>query len=146
MTPPFNPDVVQAKLALMRDLLDDLAEIGPSDADALRNNHLIKHATERILSLLVQLSTEINVHASSTILGEAPADYRSSFDCAARAGLIDATLADALAPSAGLRNILIHQYTDIDLEIVAASAKTAQTQYAEYVRQAARYLKARRGS
>ncbi|WP_353057961.1 HepT-like ribonuclease domain-containing protein [Propionimicrobium sp. PCR01-08-3] len=40
----------------------------------------------------------------------------------------------------GLRNILVHQYTDIDLAQVAAAVPLALRDYGEYIRQVSRKL------
>lgn len=56
----------------------------------------------------------------------APQSYRAAFDALARAGLIDADLAAELAGWAGLRNVLAHLYTTIDLDRMhAALSETA---------------------
>lgn len=53
--------------------------------------------------------------------GIVPGTYRDAFRRAGEEGLIPADLAASLADAAGLRNVLVHLYEDIDYEIVAAS-------------------------
>ena len=50
-----------------------------------------------------------------------PQSYREAFDTLARAGLIDAKLAEELSRWAGLRNVLVHIYTALDLDRVTAA-------------------------
>ena len=45
-----------------------------------------------------------------------PQSYREAFSSLARAGMISAELASQLSDWAGLRNVLVHVYTDLDLE------------------------------
>jgi uncharacterized protein YutE (UPF0331/DUF86 family) len=40
----------------------------------------------------------------------------------------------------GLRNVLTHQYVEIDLEIVADAVVSARRDYAKYVRQMAAWI------
>lgn len=127
----------------MRDLLDDLAQFDDVTLDALTSDRLRMLALERILTVLVDLAADINQHIVTSQTDSAPADYRSSFDRVARLGVLSADLADALAPSIGLRNVLVHHYADIDLEIVAASVPLARDQYARYVREVASWLSSR---
>ena len=55
----------------------------------------------------------------------APQSYREAFDALARAGVVDAALARDLEDWAGLRNVLVHVYTTLDLDrIHAAIAET----------------------
>jgi uncharacterized protein YutE (UPF0331/DUF86 family) len=101
---------------------------------------LTRYAVERILTQLVDLAVGINGHVSAVLVGRVPEGYRDSFALAATAGVISEDLAAELAPSAGLRNILTHEYATIDLTIVARSLPRALDGYRRYVGQMARYL------
>ena len=54
-----------------------------------------------------------------------PESYRDSFLEAGTQGLVPEELAESLALSAGLRNVLVHAYEEIDYEIVAMSVSRA---------------------
>lgn len=77
------------------------------------------------------------------LLGRAPDTYAESFALAAEAGMIDGDLAAALAPSVGMRNVLVHSYLDVDRARVAAAVPMAVEQYGAYVRQVATFLRDR---
>lgn len=49
-----------------------------------------------------------------------PAESRESFQLLARENVIDHELADALVRMVGFRNLAVHQYTALDLDIVEA--------------------------
>ncbi len=135
----FDTEVVVTRLGLMRELLRDLDAAGQVDARRLGTDRLTRHAVERILTQLVDLAVSINSHAAISA-GVAPNSYRDSFRAAADAGLISLELAERLAPSAGLRNVLTHEYVDIDLDLVAGAADAAKSDYGEYVRTVAQSL------
>ena len=78
-------------------------------------------------------------------LGEVADDYKLTFPLAAKAGVISRELAEKLAPSAGTRNILVHQYLDVDPQRVVLAASMAVEQYGEYVREVAAYVQNRSG-
>lgn len=144
MTPrPFSAQVVTMRLALMRELLDDLEAIGAVDAQRLTEERLTRRALERVLTQLIDLAVDINTHVATTQSSTVVTEYRASFDAAAAVGLIDAGLAERLGPSVALRNVLVHEYLVIDLSIVAASAPLAQEGYGEYVRRVAAWLRDR---
>lgn len=144
MTPrPFESKVVQAKLRFLDELLRDLSGLGDVSLDRMNSDRLVRHALERILTQLVESAVAINSHISASLLGRSPADYRHSFELAAQAGAITPELAARLAPSAGLRNLLIHEYGTIDLARVAAAAHLALSAYEEYVTSVARFLAGR---
>jgi uncharacterized protein YutE (UPF0331/DUF86 family) len=137
----FDSGVVQARLRLIDDLLNDLASIGEVTADRLHDDRILRHAVERVLSQLVELAVSVNSHVASTMLHKAPSDYRGSFDLASTAGLLDGDLRDRLKPSVGLRNVLAHEYVAIDLALVAAAARSASHDYRAYVEAVAWWLR-----
>lgn len=139
MTPaPVDHGMIAGKLRLMRGLLDDLEAVGEITADRLVQDRMLRHAVERVLTQLVDLAVSVNSHIASARLGRAPASYRESFGLAAQAGVIDTELAARLAPAAGLRNILVYEYTEVDLAQVAAAVPPALRDFSAYVAEVAR--------
>jgi len=110
----FDAGVVQARLALIRGLLDDLQSVGEVTVDLLQRDRMLRHGVERVLGQLVELAVSINGHIGATLLGRAPADYRTSFALAEEAGVLEPELVTRLQASVGLRNILTHEYVDIE--------------------------------
>lgn len=136
----FSAETVVVRLRLMRQLLDALDQVGDVDAEVLADDAIKRLAIERILTQLVEFAADINQHVASTASGEVATNYRESFDLAVKSGLITRNLADALKPSVGLRNVLVHEYVGVNLGIVAASVPVAREQYGEYVRMVAQWL------
>lgn len=134
MTPPvLDGAMLQAKLRAMRELLDDLDALPSIDLAALRADRMLRHGVERILTQLVELAVAVNGHLAVARLGRGAATYRESFALAARAGALPADLAERLAPSVGLRNVLVHEYAAVDLRLVVAAVDQARTDYRAYV-------------
>lgn len=143
MTPPaLDAALVHAKLRSMRELLDDLDAAGPVDAARLTDDRMLRHAVERILTRLVELAAAVNGHLAVGRLGRGAATYRESFALAAETGVVPEDLAERLAPSAGLRNVLVHEYAQVDLALVARGVELARTDFRAYVREVARALPA----
>jgi uncharacterized protein YutE (UPF0331/DUF86 family) len=134
MTPPvLDGAMLQAKLRAMRELLDDLDALPSIDLAALQADRMLRHGVERILTQLVELAVAVNGHLAVAQLGRGAATYRESFALAARAGALPADLAERLAPSVGLRNVLVHEYAAVDLRLVVAAVDQARTDYRAYV-------------
>lgn len=141
MTPRrLDPSIIQARLSVVRGLLDDLAEVNAQEELPLAENRMLRHGVERILTQLVELAAAINEHVVGARLQRVATSYRESFDLAEECGLIDKQLRDDLLPSVGMRNVLVHEYLEIDLRKIAAAVPLALTSYRRYVQQAAEFV------
>lgn len=126
---------ITAKLVKMEERLADLAQLGEIGEHGMKLDHFRELAAERILILVVDLAVDINNHVSAVELRRAADSYRESFTLAAKAGLIHRDLANALEPSASMRNRLVHDYLEVDEEQVAAAVPLALEQYGRYIDQ-----------
>lgn len=70
---------VRAKLRRIRELLDQLVDLGPIDSARLSAEPLTALALERILTLLVDLAFASNSHVAVGLLGRAPDRSPSSW-------------------------------------------------------------------
>jgi len=94
-----------------------------------------KFSTERLIQLIVECAADINNHVVVKKGHKPPEDYRSSFVKAAEVGLISRELADKIKGSAGMRNILVHEYMDIDDKLLFETIPLAVEHYREYCKQ-----------
>lgn len=141
MTPPrIDYDTIQRRLRLLRDTLDQLTPLRDITADDLDTDALVRAAAERLLQVIVDLSLDINGHIVVASLGRAPETGRSSFIELGECGVIPGDLANRLAPSAGMRNVLVHHYIDIRTDLVAASINQTLAVFPAYVEAVAAFL------
>ena len=117
--------------------------MGEVSVDLLQRDRMLRHGVERVLGQLVELAVSINGHVGATLLGRAPQDYRTSFALTGEAGALEPELVSRLQASVGLRNVLTHEYVEIDLHIVAGAVTSAGRDYGQYVQQMARWLEER---
>ena len=141
MTPRrLDPDVVRNKLDATERTCGVLESLGEVDAPRLHDDPVVAAAVERLLGRLVDLAVEVNSHLAAALLGRAPGEYRESFDLVVDAGILDASLADRLKPSVGMRNVIVHEYVRLDLDRVASAVPEAIVAYRAYVSAVARSL------
>ena len=142
MTPrELSTGTVTAKLAQISELLDILDTMGEVQLQQLRTDAVLRLALERVLTQLVELAASTNAHvAAAKGTSRATGTYRESFALASGVGALPDDLATRLAPSAGLRNILVHSYADVDWQRVVDSIPNFRTDYRDYVRHVARWL------
>lgn len=139
---PWSPsaDVVERRLAHQRDLLVEVRKLQPLTAARLASEPVVRAAVERMIQAVVDLALDINGHIASSVLDRSPGTGRESFDLMVTAGVLEAAHAERLKPAVGLRNILVHLYADIDVDIVADSIDEFATAFSDYVRSVARWL------
>jgi uncharacterized protein YutE (UPF0331/DUF86 family) len=141
MTPrPLDSDIVRQRLRLMEETLRDLRLLADHSADDLAAAPLDRAAAERLVQVVVDLAVDINSHLAVAGGAPAPETGRDSFPAAAAVGALADDLAQRLAPSAGLRNLLVHRYADIRLDLLAAGIAATLDDYPSFIRQISTYL------
>lgn len=136
----LDTESIDSKIARMEVLLRHLHGMGTVTTQRLVEDLDATLVVERILTVLVDLAVAVNSHVMAASGLQQPLDYARSFAGAADAGAIDRDLAVRLAPSAKMRNVLIHRYGEIDPAQVAAAVPLAHAGYSEYMRQVSRWL------
>jgi len=125
--------LVRRKLARILRNLDDLAPIEALSLEAFRSERFRQKGTERLLQEVVEAAVDVNLHLLRVHGRPSPRDYYGSFTLLGDAGLIPNEVAEALAPSTGLRNRLVHEYDDLDDGIVLEAVAEARRLYPRYV-------------
>ena len=69
---------------------------------------------ERHLQLALQCTIDIALHIVADDTDRTPEDYGSAFRELGAVGILAKDLADRLRMAAGLRNVLVHAYLDVD--------------------------------
>ena len=118
----MSPDVVKKKLESIAIYLNDLAPHKGISFEKFMERH---YEIERILELLILTASDIVFHLISQKDEAAPSSYRAAFLRAGELGIISENLSRSLALGAGLRNILVHEYEEVDYELVHKSIPDA---------------------
>ena len=134
----LRPEFLDRKLQLIAEDLLRLSEFRGDSYEALTGDAIRLAALERILERIVLRAIDVNEHIVSTLATGAEEKstrltYGDTFRRLADHGVYPREFAELIARSAGLRNILVHEYNDVDHRIVHAAIPTALEQYAAYV-------------
>lgn len=139
---PLEAAVVRRKLGAMLECLALLKPLVGLDAAAWRRDADRRDAAERRLQVCIEAAIDVNAHLLVAAGRAAPADaFQSFLDVAAQAQAIPEELARRLAPSAGLRNRLVHRYDELDPALVLAGIADAVRLYPDYVQAVSGYLR-----
>ena len=137
---PVEVEVVRRKLATIVEDLRALEPVRMMSKENYIEEFYKRKATERLLQELIEAAIDINVHLILEAGHAAPDDYYESFVKIGELGIISSDLAERVAPSAGLRNRLVHEYDMLDHEIVLKSVATAEELFSIYVKEINEYL------
>lgn len=115
-----DAEVVQRRLLALNEALEHLQERpGARDAQELVADATLRAAVERWLHLSIEACIDLAYHVIAD-RGWAPAETaRAAFRTLATHKVIPAELAERLGLAAGLRNVLVHEYAEVDLTLLA---------------------------
>lgn len=134
-------DRICTKLNKLYSYYEELKNISGISQEEYSRNLLYRRATERTMQLIVECATDINNMLLKMHSKKGSSDYFNSFLDIADLDIISAEFALKIAPSTGLRNILVHEYEDINDEIVYRSIGNCLEYYLRYMDLINRYLK-----
>lgn len=137
---PEEKGIVRKKLAVIIENLRALAPIEGMDLDSYGKDLYKRKATERLLQELIEAAIDINAHLIAQQGGAVPDNY---YECFIRAGelrILPAGLAKKLAPSAGVRNRLVHEYDTIKHALVLEAVAMVEELYPEYIKEIEKYI------
>ena len=106
----IDRELVTRKMLLVARDLEPLGALASRDAVAFIAARTDQVLAERYLERIIGRIIDINFHLITESGAAPPSDYHASFLELARLGVLDAAFARQLAPSAGLRNRLVHEY------------------------------------
>jgi uncharacterized protein YutE (UPF0331/DUF86 family) len=111
-----DADLLAKRLAFIETSIQELRTHALPDKihDDIRNRRFVEHT----LQIAIQAALDVASHIVSDLrLGE-PTTNRALFDLLVEAGWLPRDLGEILGDMAGLRNVLVHGYTEVDLGIV----------------------------
>jgi uncharacterized protein YutE (UPF0331/DUF86 family) len=127
--------IVQARIAKMREYVALLRKIfGQADEAKFIKDPLIYGNAERYLQLAIQCILDIGNHTVADLKLKLPADNGDLFESLANNKIITRALANKLTAMAGFRNILVHEYLEIDRRKVYAVLKKDLGDFEKFIR------------
>lgn len=131
---------LRQKLEKLYAYYKELEEYGCISREEYLQNTMQRRAIERVMQLMVEAATDINNMLLKMHDKTGAVDYFNSFVDIAEEGIIPLAFALQIAPSTGLRNIIVHEYEKIDDEIVYNSISSFLRYYGEYIKYINDYL------
>jgi len=140
---PIEKDIALRKAQVIREGLEILGKLATMDLEKYRRDTVKRKAAERVLQQTIEAALDINAHILAGIGAGAPDDYYQSFIQMGENDVLDPELAKELAPAAGLRNRLVHQYDDLDDDLVFQSIGKALRLFPRYLQALVAFIESR---
>jgi uncharacterized protein YutE (UPF0331/DUF86 family) len=137
---PVDAAVIRSKLGHIVECLDALRPLARLTLSEYRARVYERKAAERLLQEGIEAALDINAHMIAELGASVPDEYYGGFVKLGELGVLSRELADSLAPSAGLRNRLVHEYAGLDDARVLASIAVMLDLYPRYIQSVEAHL------
>jgi len=127
--------IIENKIESLRKCLLRVETRCPDSVAALMQDIDAQDVLVLNLSRAIQLCVDISVHILSRLEQTIPDTMGKAFGELASAGIIDDELADEMRKAVGFRNIAVHDYEEINYEIVYAIAQKKLVNFRLFVKQ-----------
>ena len=133
-------DKILRKLNFMQKCVSYLKSVDAGSSE-LDNNYELRSAVERNFQLAIESAIDIGEIIIAKEGFERPEDYRTVFLTLGTKGIIPVDFAEDFSKAAGFRNVLVHIYEDIDMNILYTFLTERLEDFDEFARHVAIYLK-----
>ncbi len=130
---PLDEQLINRKIKFIEEDLKKLGGYANASEQEYIKNEETQLVVERLLERIISRLIDVNYHLLKEKCGVLPVDYFDSFLEISKQGIVEENLAREVAKSTGLRNILAHEYDNIDNRKVYVSVKTALAQVPQYL-------------
>lgn len=110
--------LILRKLSQLDVYKSQLATYRQTSSEQYRADWKTQRVVERTLQLMIELCTDIANHIISDERLPVPTSYANAYEVLNQAGRLSDDLTKTMVQIAKFRNILVHQYTEIDAAIV----------------------------
>lgn len=114
----FNEEILRRKLLDVEQAVARLRTWAPLTTESLRSDLMLRWAVERGLQVAAEALFDAGNHILAGEFNEAVNQYREIAPRLAALGVIGEQTKQRLLGLAGFRNVLVHDYAEVDLEKV----------------------------
>ncbi len=113
-----DKNMVLRKLSAIDEYLQQIREFSGVSVDEYKSNWKSQRIVERTLQMLIETCADIANHIISDRNMRIPTSYSDTFKVLLENNVIDENLFSVMEKMAKFRNIVVHQYEEVDAEIV----------------------------
>jgi uncharacterized protein YutE (UPF0331/DUF86 family) len=128
----MDKDVINRKLESLRRCIARITSKMPITREALRSSYDLQDIIALNLERAVQICVDIAAHVMSETEMPPPSTMAEGFVRLAELQILPLQLAESLQKAVAFRNILVHNYTDINWDIVADMVTHRLTDFVQF--------------
>ncbi|MEK7203013.1 MAG: DUF86 domain-containing protein [Patescibacteria group bacterium] len=136
----INIELIKNKMSDAQGYYNELEPILKLESKKIIEDNLKFHTVERLFQLIVDTAIDINTHILSESEFKIPDDYQSTFIILAENKILPMDFALKIAPSVGLRNLVIHKYGKVNIKKMTDDIKNEIDQYLDYLKHICLFL------
>ncbi|MBU0722832.1 DUF86 domain-containing protein [Patescibacteria group bacterium] len=143
----LNTKLIKQKIDLIQTDLERLIEFKQFTFDEMAQDYIKYAALKNFLMEIIGRSIDINEHIIAKLGKEhnlSPKDYRETFLQLSELKILPAEFAKTIANSAGFRNAIVHEYNNLNKNIVYKTVGEAIEQHNDYCNYILEFLEQRR--
>jgi len=106
--------LVTRKMVLIATDVEALDAYRAMDLEDYLEDSVAELVVERYIERIVGRMVDINYHLLTALGEPPPRDYFTSFTALSKVGVLPGPFAREIAPAAGLRNRIIHEYDEVE--------------------------------
>jgi uncharacterized protein YutE (UPF0331/DUF86 family) len=127
-------------LRLLNEYISDLRNLQNVEFTTYQENKLIRRSVERTLHLAIEACLDIGQRLIAREVFRTPKDNRDVFQVLHEEAIVPDELLPKLTAMAGFRNLIVHDYADIDDATVFGILKRRLVDFDAYAQSIVAYL------
>ncbi|NVM55259.1 MAG: DUF86 domain-containing protein [Candidatus Helarchaeota archaeon] len=137
----INSSVINSRISKLRKYLKILKDLSKEKEEDFVSNYKIYGLAERYLQLSIECLLDIGNNIISRLELKKPETYQDIFLILGKNLIIPEDFSKRITKMAGFRNILVHEYSDIDEKLVYEHLKKELPDFEEYISYILKFLK-----
>jgi len=131
----LRKDFINRKISLIQEDLVKLSELKKYSLKEIQQDFYKSATVERLLERVISRAIDINQHLISELLpeDEPPRSYKETFFKLVKLKVYPEDFAAQIAKSIGTRNILVHDYNNVDYALIYSSVNDCIKDYTKYI-------------
>ena len=111
-------DLLRRKLAELAEYVSQVSEYRDLTVEKYRADWKTQRIVERTLQMAIEVCVDIASHVVADRALRPPSTYAETFEILVQAGLMSRDLGHAMVAMTGFRNLIVHEYAQIDVNVV----------------------------